>query len=197
MGLDLHSVSSVRLLNPRVAVADIGRREGIVTVIVGSATFFILPRDPATARFLSTAERQSILSGLQKDQEFQEEKDEFGWKACFDAFKSPQMWLVFAQFFCSGGKSSEPHVQYRIILTRQSCYIHLHSSHLVGLRSHVWLDLANVQLSYKQSVIEVLLSNYTPYHHTSARRSPPLWLATWATGSAIEVLSWLEPGVSV
>jgi hypothetical protein len=197
MGLDLHPVSSVGLLNPRVSVADVGRREGIVTVIVGSATFFILPRDPATARFLSTAERQSVSSGLQKDQEFQEEKDEFSWKACFDALKSPQMWLVFAQFFCSGGESSIPHVQYRIILTRQSCCIHLLSSRLVGLRFHVWLDPANVQLSYKQLAIEVPLFNYTPYHHTSVRRSPLSWLATWATGSAIEVLSWLEPGVSV
>lgn len=117
MGLDLHSVSSVGLLNPKVLVADIGRREGIVTVLVGSATFFILPRDPATARFLSTAERQSVLSGLQKDQEFQEEKDEFSRKACFDALKSPQMWLVFAQFFCSGGKPLDLRVRYRTILT--------------------------------------------------------------------------------
>jgi hypothetical protein len=117
MGLDFHSVSSVRNFNPRVSVADVGGREGIVTVIVGSTTFFILPRDPATARFLSTAERQSILSGLQRDQEFQEEKDEFSWKACFDALKSPQMWLVFAQFFCSGGKPLDPRVCYRTILT--------------------------------------------------------------------------------
>jgi hypothetical protein len=84
--------------------AEIVNREGIVTVLVGAATFFILPRNPETARFLSTDERQSILNGLERDRDFQEEEDGFSWKACLDALKAPQMWLVFIQFFSSGGK---------------------------------------------------------------------------------------------
>jgi hypothetical protein len=84
--------------------AETVNREGIITVLVGAATFFILPRNPETARFLSADERQSILNGLERDRDFQEEEDTFSWKACLDALKAPQMWFVFIQFFSSGGK---------------------------------------------------------------------------------------------
>jgi len=79
-------------------------REGIVTVIIGTATFFILPRDPATAKFLSEAERQSVLLALERDRVFQEEQEHFSWTTCLDALRAPHMWLIFIQFFCSGGE---------------------------------------------------------------------------------------------
>jgi hypothetical protein len=81
-------------------------REGIVTVIVGAITFFILPRDPATARFLSAAERESVRIALERDREFQDETGEFAWSTCLDALRAPQMWFVFIQFFSSGGESA-------------------------------------------------------------------------------------------
>jgi hypothetical protein len=77
-------------------------------VIIGTATFFILPRDPATAKFLSESERQSVVSALKRDREFEEEQEDFSWSTCLDAFKAPQMWLIFVQFFCSGGKHFSP-----------------------------------------------------------------------------------------
>ena len=68
MGLDFHSVRD-RYFQFLVWLMI---SEGIVTVIIGSATFFILPRDPATAKFLSDGERESILLALERDREFQE-----------------------------------------------------------------------------------------------------------------------------
>lgn len=88
-------------------VADV-LREGAVTVVVGAATFFILPRDPGTAKFLSAEERESVLKALAQDREFQEEKEDFAWSTCLDALKAPQMWFVFIQFFSSGGKLFAP-----------------------------------------------------------------------------------------
>lgn len=81
-------------------------REGAVTVLVGASTFFILPRDPATAKFLNAGERESVLHALARDREFQEEKEDFSWSTCLSALKAPQMWFVFIQFFSSGGRSS-------------------------------------------------------------------------------------------
>jgi hypothetical protein len=103
-----------------------------VTVIIGSATFFILPRNPATAKFLSDSERESILLALERDREFQEEQEDFSWGTCLDALRAPHMWLIFVQFFCSGGKSlvtkfwSEADI-------RQSCCTLLPFSRLVRL----------------------------------------------------------------
>ena len=95
-----------------------------MTVIIGSATFFILPRNPATAKFLSEGERESILSALERDREFQEEQEDFSWGTCLDAIRAPHMWLIFIQFFCSGGKSVE--IDYEAGL--------IHASHAVFSR---------------------------------------------------------------
>jgi len=86
-----------------------------VTVIIGSATFFILPRNPATAKFLSEGERESILSALEIDREFQEEQEDFSWGTCLDALRAPHMWLIFIQFFCSGGESLKIHLEAGLI----------------------------------------------------------------------------------
>jgi hypothetical protein len=101
LGLDFHPVRDILFH----FLAWLMFREGIVTVIIGSATFFILPRNPATAQFLSDSERESILLALERDREFQEEQEDFSWGTCLDALRAPHMWLIFAQFFCSGGKS--------------------------------------------------------------------------------------------
>jgi hypothetical protein len=105
MGLDFYPVRDI----PAQYLTWLKRREGIVTVIIGSATFFILPRDPATAKFLSESERESVLLALERDREFQEEQEDFSWRTCLDALRAPHMWLIFVQFFCSGGKSLEIH----------------------------------------------------------------------------------------
>lgn len=75
-----------------------------MTVVIGATTFFILPHDPATAKFLSAGERESILLGLKRDRVGQEEQEDFSWGTCLDALQAPHMWLIFAQFFCSGGE---------------------------------------------------------------------------------------------
>lgn len=77
-----------------------------MTVVIGIGTFFILPRDPASASFLSNDERDSVVHALARDSQFQEEKDELSWSACAAALKAPQMWFVFIQFFSSGGMAS-------------------------------------------------------------------------------------------
>ena len=107
-------------------------REGIVTVIIGSATFFILPRNPATAGFLSDGERESILLALERDREYQEEQEDFSWGTCLDALRAPHMWLIFIQFFCSGGKFLEIQLWDKAD-THKSCCTPLPSSHLVRL----------------------------------------------------------------
>lgn len=99
MGMDLHIVS-------RSSSIELNRREGIVTVIIGAATFFILPRDPATAKFLSEDEKQSVLLALREDRACEDEQEDFRWGTCLDALRAPQMWLMFAQLFSGGSRFS-------------------------------------------------------------------------------------------
>lgn len=79
--------------------------EGLLTVVFGVISFFILPRTPQTTRYLSAEEKAAISAAHEADRQMQGAKEEeaFSWAGVASAFKAPQMWLMFLQFFCSGG----------------------------------------------------------------------------------------------
>ena len=79
--------------------------EGLLTVVFGVISFFILPRTPQTTRYLSAEEKAAIFAAHEADRQMQGAKEEesFSWAGVASAFKAPQMWLMFLQFFCSGG----------------------------------------------------------------------------------------------
>lgn len=62
--------------------------EGLVTVIAGAASFFIIQDFPDTAKFLSTAERAFVIRRLQQDDQFsaagEKLRMKYIWKSIFD-----------------------------------------------------------------------------------------------------------------
>ena len=81
--------------------------EGLLTVVFGVISFFILPRTPETTKYLSTDEKAAIVAAHDADRQLkgQKEEESFSWAGVASAFRAPQMWLMFIQFFCSGGMS--------------------------------------------------------------------------------------------
>ncbi|RSH90376.1 hypothetical protein EHS25_000981 [Saitozyma podzolica] len=76
--------------------------EGLFTIVWGTLSFFILPRDPQTTRYLSEEERAALLIAHDVDRQMEEEEQPLTVSAVLSALKAPQMWLIFVQFFCSG-----------------------------------------------------------------------------------------------
>jgi sugar phosphate permease len=81
--------------------------EGIFTFIFGLASFFILPRSPAHARFLSERERAYVVERLKQDGATgsNEQMDRFSWREVFQAFTLPHVWMLAVVFFFNGRNS--------------------------------------------------------------------------------------------
>ena len=79
-------------------------QEGLFTFLFGVISFFILPRSPAHARFLSAEEKFYVVEKLKaagaisKD----EKMDRFNWAEIFKALQSPQVWLLCIPSFFGG-----------------------------------------------------------------------------------------------
>jgi len=78
--------------------------EGIFSFVFGVISFFLLPRSPETARFLTKNERAYVISTLKhagsvsKD----DDQDSFSWTEVFRTAKSLHVWLLVVIFFFSG-----------------------------------------------------------------------------------------------
>ncbi|KAG9311746.1 major facilitator superfamily domain-containing protein [Chiua virens] len=78
--------------------------EGILTFLFGAISFFLLPRSPETARFLTEKERAYIVSTLKHVGSVSEDndKDSFNWTEVVRSAKSPHVLLLCVVFFLSG-----------------------------------------------------------------------------------------------
>ncbi|RDB27444.1 hypothetical protein Hypma_004085 [Hypsizygus marmoreus] len=77
--------------------------EGLFTVVFGVCSFFILPRGPETARFLSPREREYVLEQLRDTGATgHDEADKFSWYQVGQAFTLPQVWMLAIIFFFDG-----------------------------------------------------------------------------------------------
>lgn len=78
--------------------------EGLLTVVFGVVSFFILPRSPAHAKFLTQREKSYVAAKLREDgaSGSSEEIDQFSWREVFQAFSLPHVWLLAVLFFLSG-----------------------------------------------------------------------------------------------
>lgn len=79
-------------------------QEGIFTFLFGVISFFLLPRSPQIAHFLSEEERTYVLSRLREDGAVSQDdkKDRFSWKEVIESAKSPHVLLVAIVFFFNG-----------------------------------------------------------------------------------------------
>ncbi|KAJ7830892.1 major facilitator superfamily domain-containing protein [Mycena olivaceomarginata] len=75
--------------------------EGAITVACGLAAFFILPRSPTSARFLTEQEKQYVAERLREDRVMSKDPgvDAFSWSEVGRAFTSVQVILVGVIYF--------------------------------------------------------------------------------------------------
>ncbi|KAG9312678.1 major facilitator superfamily domain-containing protein [Chiua virens] len=78
--------------------------EGVFTLVFGVISFFILPRSPEKARFLTEEEREYVISALRHAGSVSEDqdKDRFSWTEVTRSIKSPHVWLFTILSFFGG-----------------------------------------------------------------------------------------------
>lgn len=78
--------------------------EGLFTFLFGILSYFLLPRSPAHARFLTEDEKNFITQLLAIDGAVgrSEEADAFSWREVGRAFLLPQVWMLTTVIFLSG-----------------------------------------------------------------------------------------------
>lgn len=77
--------------------------EGIVTVVAGLASFWIIVDFPDTASFLSERERAQVVWRLQQDQQKSAAGEGFQWKRIFEAFFDIKVWLAMICYMGADG----------------------------------------------------------------------------------------------
>lgn len=78
--------------------------EGLFTFLFGLASYVLLPRSPAHARFLDQKEKEYVISKLMEDGATakNESIDGFSWREVGMAFRLPQVWMLAIAFFFDG-----------------------------------------------------------------------------------------------
>ncbi|KAF8629371.1 hypothetical protein AX17_005667 [Amanita inopinata Kibby_2008] len=78
--------------------------EGLFTFLFGLCSYFILPRSPAHAKFLSEKERAYVIARLKEDGTMAHDDavDSFSWREVGMAFTLPQVWMLAIAFFVDG-----------------------------------------------------------------------------------------------
>lgn len=78
--------------------------EGVFTVGFGLASFFLLPRSPAHARFLNDREKDYVDAQLREGGAIGKDakEDSFSWSEVSKTFKLPQVWLLTIIYFFNG-----------------------------------------------------------------------------------------------
>lgn len=77
--------------------------EGIVTVLAGAASFWIIVDFPDTASFLSERERAQVVWRLQQDQQKSAAGEGFQWKRIMEAFLDIKVWLAMICYMGADG----------------------------------------------------------------------------------------------
>lgn len=82
--------------------------EGVASIIFGFACYFLLPRSPATAYFLTPADRAYIGANLRRDKMVaqNEADDAFKWSEVRAAFRRPHVWFLGVAGFFNGATLS-------------------------------------------------------------------------------------------
>jgi hypothetical protein len=77
-------------------------QEGVFTILWGIASYFILPRTPETALWLTPEEKTAYVAAMRKDWSGDAEHEPFAWKYVLQAVKSPFVLLLGIPLFFSG-----------------------------------------------------------------------------------------------
>lgn len=92
-GLLAAGISNMNGIGGKPAWAWIFILEGLLSVIVGALSFFILQDFPDTARFLNERERAFVISRLQNDGQFSAGGEEARWKYIWDSVIDWKTWV--------------------------------------------------------------------------------------------------------
>ncbi|KAF8070301.1 major facilitator superfamily domain-containing protein [Lyophyllum atratum] len=78
--------------------------EGLFTVGFGLVSFFILPRSPAHAAFLTSREKEYVIETLRQGGAIgkDEKADSFSWTEVAKTFRLPHVWLLSCVYFLNG-----------------------------------------------------------------------------------------------
>ena len=72
--------------------------EGLVTVVAGFASYFIIQDFPDTAKFLTERERAQVIWRLKQDQQASASGETFAWKRLWEAFFDFKTWLAMVVY---------------------------------------------------------------------------------------------------
>lgn len=76
--------------------------EGLITVLWGVFSFFVLPRSPRTTKYLTEEQKIHLIAALDADRPAAEEHSKLTAREVLSTLKSPHMWLMSIQLFASG-----------------------------------------------------------------------------------------------
>lgn len=76
--------------------------EGLITVVVGVAGFWLIPKDVTSCAFLTAEEKWHVGQRLASATGHQEELEPFSWSEVGSTFLSPHIWMLAVVAFCSG-----------------------------------------------------------------------------------------------
>ncbi|KAI6030199.1 major facilitator superfamily domain-containing protein [Pisolithus marmoratus] len=78
--------------------------EGLFTIVFGIFSFFLLPRSPGTAHFLSSEERHYVVSKIKCSRAISDDdrNDDFVWMEVLRAIRSPQVLMLCVVTFFGG-----------------------------------------------------------------------------------------------
>ena len=72
------------------------------TVLIGIASFFIIPVNVDGARFLTEEEKKACHEELGQDWSDTLEQERFSWFEVWKALKAPHLWIWYIPLFMSG-----------------------------------------------------------------------------------------------
>lgn len=76
--------------------------EGGATVVLAAVSYFIMAKDVATSKFLTTEEREATVAALLADKTINDEDEPLHGKEIWSVFKAPQMIIMTPAFFANG-----------------------------------------------------------------------------------------------
>ena len=129
----------------------------------GIVSFFLLPRSPTKARFLTEKERTHIVTTLKRVGSVSEDeyKDNFSWTEVINSVKSPHVWFLVVVNFFSGKyacQSSFPLIDNDIFRhdTVWSCLVSTISVIFHGADTHSFQPTIVAELGYSGNQAQLM-----------------------------------------